>query len=90
LPSNAVDVMPQVQMAVVNVVPSKPLPKSSPLRSGMRTDATGKPVRNVILFSLPDREFQLLRSHLEPVELPHHRGVHGILPMTPDSDAGPS
>ena len=58
-------------MAVLNVVPSKPLSKSSPMRSGMRTDATGKPVRNVILLSLPDREFRLLRAHLEPVELPH-------------------
>jgi CRP-like cAMP-binding protein len=58
-------------MAVLNVAPSKPLPKPSPMRSGTRTDLTGKPVRNVILLSLPDREFRLLRSHLEPVELPH-------------------
>jgi CRP-like cAMP-binding protein len=55
-------------MAMLNVLPSRP----EPLQPGMRTDATGKPVKNVILLSLPDSEFRLLRPHLEPVELAHH------------------
>ncbi len=59
-------------MAILNIVPTKPKPEPSPLRSGMRTDTTGKPVKNVILLSLPGREFRLLRSNLEPVDLPHH------------------
>jgi CRP-like cAMP-binding protein len=59
-------------MAIINVVPNNPDPKPSPLRSGMRTDATGRPIKNVILLSLPDSEFKLLRSDLEPVDLPQH------------------
>ncbi|HTF43859.1 MAG TPA: Crp/Fnr family transcriptional regulator [Terriglobales bacterium] len=55
-------------MAMLNVVPSRP----EPLQSGTRTDASGKPVKNVILLSLPDCEFRLLRPHLEPVDLSHH------------------
>jgi CRP-like cAMP-binding protein len=55
-------------MAMLNVVPPRP----EPLQSGMRTDAGGKPIKNVILLSLPDSEFRLLRPHLEAVELPHH------------------
>jgi CRP-like cAMP-binding protein len=55
-------------MAMLNVVPNRP----EPLPSGTRTDAGGKPVKNVILLSLPDYEFRLLRPHLEPVDLSHH------------------
>lgn len=58
-------------MAISNIAPCKPVPKPNRLHSGERTDATGKPVRNVILLSLPDDEFNLLRPHLEQVELPH-------------------
>src|SRR5205814_8919362 len=35
-----------------------------------------KPIKNVILLSLPDREFNLLRPYLEYVDLPHHRILH--------------
>jgi len=35
-------------------------------------DATGNPVKNAILLAIPDREFSLLRPHLEYLELPHH------------------
>jgi CRP-like cAMP-binding protein len=59
-------------MAVINIVPSKPEFSPAVLRPGMRTDATGKPVKNIILLSLPDDEFKLLRPHLEPVDLPHN------------------
>jgi CRP-like cAMP-binding protein len=43
------------------------------LRSGSRSDAAGKAVKNVILLSLPDKEYNLLRSHLEPVALPQYK-----------------
>jgi len=38
----------------------------------MRTDVSGRQVRNVILLSLPDDEYSLIRPHLEAVDLPHH------------------
>jgi len=49
--------------------PSKPLS----LRPGTRSDAAGKAVNNLILLSLPDKEYNLLRPHLEPTDLPQHR-----------------
>ncbi len=58
-------------MAISNIAPCKPIPGPAHLQAGERTDATGKPVKNVILLSLPADEFNLLRPHLEPVELPH-------------------
>jgi CRP-like cAMP-binding protein len=51
-------------------------PKLTPLPSGARTDAAGKAVNNVILLSLPDEEYNLLRPHLEPVELPQYHVLH--------------
>jgi CRP-like cAMP-binding protein len=46
------------------------------LRPGSRSDAAGKAVSNLILLSLPDKEFNLLRPHLEPVDLPQHKILH--------------
>jgi CRP-like cAMP-binding protein len=46
------------------------------LASGARTDAAGKAVNNVILLSLPDEEYNLLRPHLEPAELPQYQILH--------------
>jgi CRP-like cAMP-binding protein len=43
------------------------------LQPGARTDAAGKAVSNLILLSLPDKEYNLLRPHLEPTDLPQHR-----------------
>lgn len=43
---------------------------------GERTNATGKPIRNRILLHIPDREFRVVRPHLEYVSLPHHRTLH--------------
>jgi CRP-like cAMP-binding protein len=51
-------------------------PKVAPLASGARTDAAGKAVNNVILLSLPDEEYNLLRPHLEPAELPQYQILH--------------
>lgn len=50
--------------------------KPDPLRPGSRTDRDGKAVSNVILLSLPDDEYNLLRLFLEPVDLPQHKTVH--------------
>jgi CRP-like cAMP-binding protein len=43
------------------------------LQSGSRSDAAGKAISNLILLSLPDKEFNLLRPQLETVELPQHK-----------------
>ena len=50
--------------------------KLTPLLPGTRTDAAGKAVNNVILLSLPDEEYNLLRPHLEPAELPQYDILH--------------
>ena len=50
--------------------------KPAPLQSGARSDAAGKAVRNIILLSLPDEEYDLLRPHLEPADLPQHQILH--------------
>jgi CRP-like cAMP-binding protein len=50
--------------------------KLAPLHSGARSDAAGKAVSNVILLSLPDEEYNLLRPNLEPVELPQFEILH--------------
>lgn len=50
-------------------------PKIETLNSGSRSDAAGKAVSNIILLSLPAKEYNLLRPHLEPVDLPQYRIV---------------
>src|SRR5579872_165098 len=57
---------------VKKIVVAKP-PKVVPLHPGARTDAEGGAIQNVILLSLPDKEFNLLRPHLEPVRLPQYK-----------------
>jgi CRP-like cAMP-binding protein len=54
------------------------LQKPVALKSGMRTDGAGKSVRNIVLLSIPDSEYELIRPHLEPVELPHHFVLHDV------------
>jgi CRP-like cAMP-binding protein len=44
-----------------------------PLLSGMRTDVTGKALRNGILLNVPKDEYAFLRPHLEPVDAPQHQ-----------------
>ena len=41
-----------------------------------RTDQNGKPVKSVILLAISDREFTLLRPHLDPVDFPHAYVLH--------------
>jgi CRP-like cAMP-binding protein len=50
--------------------------KCAPLHSGARSDAQGKAVSNVVLLSLPDEEYILLRPLLEPADLPQHLILH--------------
>jgi CRP-like cAMP-binding protein len=50
--------------------------KTFPLLSGARSDASGKAVGNVILLSLPDEEYVLLRPYLEAVALPQYEIMH--------------
>jgi CRP-like cAMP-binding protein len=46
--------------------------KLTPLRPGSRTNAAGKSIGNIILLSLPDKEYNLLRPHLEAENLPQY------------------
>jgi len=45
-------------------------------RLGERTDQSGVLVRNIILLSIPDGEYALLRPDLELVDLPQQRTLH--------------
>jgi CRP-like cAMP-binding protein len=51
-------------------------PQSGPLQPGMRTDPSGKAIRNVLLLSISDSEYDLIRPHLELIDLPHHFVMH--------------
>jgi len=62
-------------VATTNVVTGVK-PKLIPLRPGTRTDSTGRTVKNVLLLSIPDREYNLIRPYLEYVELEHHKMLH--------------
>ncbi|MGA9798997.1 MAG: Crp/Fnr family transcriptional regulator [Terriglobales bacterium] len=44
--------------------------------SGERTNTAGKPVNNIILLSIVDGDYNLLRPYLEHVELPDHLVLH--------------
>src|SRR5580658_5523501 len=63
-----------------DVIVKKPTSRTkvTPLHAGARSDAAGRAVSNVILLSIPDEEFDLLRPHLEPVELPQHEILHEV------------
>jgi CRP-like cAMP-binding protein len=50
--------------------------KSIPVRSGERTDGSGRAVSNIILLSLPHDEYALLRPGLDPVDLPQYQILH--------------
>ena len=65
-------------MALSNMATPRAVPqeKLTAVMPGMRTDFTGKAVRNVILLSVPDDEYDLLRPNLELMSLPHHFVMH--------------
>jgi CRP-like cAMP-binding protein len=46
------------------------------VKSGDRTNTAGKPVSNLLLLSMSDGEYTLLRPHLEYVSLPNHMVLH--------------
>jgi len=46
--------------------------KTFPQPAGSRSDAHGRSIDNVILLSLPPREYALIRPHLEPADLPQY------------------
>jgi CRP-like cAMP-binding protein len=46
------------------------------VKSGERTNTAGKPVSNLILLSMSDSDYTLLRPHLEYVSLPNHIILH--------------
>jgi CRP-like cAMP-binding protein len=46
------------------------------VKSGERTNTAGKPVSNLILLSMSDGDYTLLRPHLEYVSLPNHMVLH--------------
>jgi CRP-like cAMP-binding protein len=49
---------------------------SEVVRAGERTNVEGKAVSNKVLLSTPANEYQLMRPHLEYVDLPGHRSLH--------------
>jgi CRP-like cAMP-binding protein len=66
-------------MSIANTLNGKAvlLPQQADaLRPGMRTDIAGKAIRNVILLSLPDEEYSLIRPCLELVDLPQYFILH--------------
>jgi len=50
--------------------------RNSTTNTGKRTDVTGKLVENQILNSIPESEYNLIRPHLESVQLPQQRILH--------------
>ncbi|HWY60150.1 MAG TPA: Crp/Fnr family transcriptional regulator [Terriglobales bacterium] len=45
-------------------------------RGSIRTDHAGRPVHNSILQSIPENEYNLLKGHLEPLDLPQRYVLH--------------
>ncbi|MGA8618993.1 MAG: Crp/Fnr family transcriptional regulator [Candidatus Sulfotelmatobacter sp.] len=58
-------------LAKEDIIVKKTTRRPTPLHPGAR-NAGGKPVCNIILLSLPDKEYKMLRPHLEPVDLPQY------------------
>jgi CRP-like cAMP-binding protein len=54
----------------------RPIKARIALHPGARSDGSGKAVNNIILLSLPDEEYNLLRPHLEPADLPQYEILH--------------
>lgn len=64
-------------MAIGNITPrATSWLKPIPLQPGTRTDSSGSPIKNILLLTIPDEEFNLLRLELEYVELPHRYVLH--------------
>ena len=56
--------------------------------NGLRTDLSGRPVKNLVLLSIPDEEYNLIRPHLAFIDLKQHLSLqepgenieHGYFP----------
>jgi CRP-like cAMP-binding protein len=46
------------------------------VQAGERSNADGKHVTNRVLLAMPDNEFELMRTDLKFVDLPHHLSLH--------------
>jgi CRP-like cAMP-binding protein len=46
------------------------------VRADQRTNVEGKPVSNKVLLAMPDNEYELMRSELRCIDLPHHLSLH--------------
>jgi CRP-like cAMP-binding protein len=56
--------------------PSRETARSQIAKTRHRTDRAGRPVRNEILLSMPDHEYEAARPHFEFLNLPHHLSLH--------------
>jgi CRP-like cAMP-binding protein len=45
-------------------------------QAGQRTNVEGKQIRNRVLLATPDNEYELMRSDLRYIVLPHHLSLH--------------
>jgi CRP-like cAMP-binding protein len=45
-------------------------------QGAQRTNSEGKPVKNKVLLSMPDNEYQLMRADLTFIDLPGHLSLH--------------
>jgi hypothetical protein len=50
--------------------------KAKTVQLGERKTPDGKPIRNKILLSLPEREYRLIHPHLKFLSLPRHLSLH--------------
>jgi CRP-like cAMP-binding protein len=61
-------------LAKENIIVKRSIrPALTAVRPGTRSNSGGSAVQNVVLCSLPDKEYNLLRPHLEPVDLPQYK-----------------
>src|SRR5258708_32094295 len=47
-----------------------------PAKTTSRSDIAGRVVSNVILLSLPEKEYEMLAPHVEHLDLPQHKLLH--------------
>ena len=63
-------------MSISDVTPTIKLPIIGPSSLPARTDRNGKAVKNLILLSVPETEFNAVRPHLEPTDMPRYRVLY--------------
>jgi len=63
-------------IAHLPVVKKNGLVKPNSVVAGMRTDESGKPIKNVVLLTISDAEFAIVRPHLDLIDLPQGYTLH--------------